>query len=70
MEPGTQPCDGPKFIVFYGMLLSLFTMFCFKCKSSNAKVDIKRNSSMAVVTQCCSACGPMKTFWWNSLPFA
>ena len=50
MEPGTLPCDEPKFIVFYGMLLSLFSMFCFNCKSPNPQVDIRKNGSMAVVT--------------------
>ena len=66
MEPGTLPCDEPKFIVFYGMLMSLFSMFCFSCKSSNPQVDIKRNGSIAVVTQCCHACG--RSFQWNSQP--
>lgn len=69
MEPGTLPCDEPKFIVFYGMLLSLFSMFCFNCKSPNPQVDIKKNGSMAVVTQRCSACGPTRSFQWNSQPY-
>ena len=58
MEPGTLPCDEPKFIVFYGVLMSLFSMFCFNCKTPNPKVDIKKNGTMATVTQICSNCGP------------
>ena len=69
MEPGTLLCDEPKFIVFYGMLLSLFSMFCFNCKSSNPQVDIRKNGSVAVVTQCCSTCGPTRNFQWNSQPY-
>ena len=68
MEPGTLPCDEPKFIVFYGMLLSLFSMFCFNCKSPNLQVDIRKNGSMAVVTQYCSTCGPTRNFQWNRQP--
>lgn len=51
------------------MLLSLFGMFCFNCKIPNPQVDIKKNGSMAVVTQSCTACGPTKTFQWNSQPY-
>lgn len=69
MEPGTLPCDEPKFIVFYGMLISLFSMFCFNCKSPNPQVEIKKKGSMAVVTQCCSICGPTRNFQWNSQPY-
>ena len=69
MEPGTLPCDEPKFIVFYGVLMSLFSMFCFNCKTPNPKVDIKKNGTMATVTQICSNCGPTRNFQWNSQPF-
>ena len=62
IEPGTLPCEEPKFIARYGMILSLFSMFCFNCKRPNPQVGIKRNGSMAVVTQCCSVCGPTKSF--------
>ena len=41
-------------------------MFCFHCKSPNPQVAIKRNGSMAVVTQCCYACE--RHFQWNSQP--
>ena len=51
------------------MLLSLFSMFCFNCKSPNPQVDIRKNDSMAVVTQCCSTCGPTRNFQWNSQPY-
>ena len=40
------------------MVKSLFSMFCFNCKTPNPKVDIKENGTMATVTQICSNCGP------------
>ena len=51
------------------MLMSLFGMFCFNCKTPNPKVDIKKNGTMAMVTQVCSNCGPKRNFQWNSQPF-
>ncbi|CAB3986594.1 THAP domain-containing 2-like, partial [Paramuricea clavata] len=33
VEPGIPAHEEPKFMVFYTMLLNLFTMFCFQCKS-------------------------------------
>ena len=69
VETGTLPCDEPKFIVFYGMLMSLFSMFCFNCKTPYRKVDIKKNCTMATVTQICPTCGQLKNnFEWNSQP--
>jgi hypothetical protein len=69
MDPGTLPCDEPKFIVFYGVLMSLFSMYGFNCKTPNPKVDIKKNGTMATVTQICSNCGPTRNFQRNSQPF-
>jgi solute carrier family 8 (sodium/calcium exchanger) len=56
----------PKFIVFYSMLMSLFSLFCFKCRAGFPKVDIKTCGTMAIVQQCCKSCGGMYT--WRSQP--
>ena len=50
------------------MLMSLFSLFCFNCKMPKPRVEIKRNGSMAKVTQLCSTCGPRRAFQWNSQP--
>lgn len=52
--------DEPKFLVFYSMLVQLFTMVCFKCKSadeSKPNVTLKRNGTMVNVHQHCPKCG-------------
>ena len=50
------------------MLLNLFTMFCFQCKSANPKVSMKRNGTMVTVIQTCSKCMKMP-FIWQSQPY-
>ena len=64
----TEAINQPKFIVFYSMLLALFTMFCFVCKSPNPAVAMATNGTMVTVTQNCRSCGPMKNFKWISQP--
>lgn len=66
-EEGTQPLDEPKFLVFYSMLVSLFSMFCFNCKSTSPGVTVKQCGTMATVTQSCDSCG--KQYQWRSQPF-
>ena len=36
----------PKFLVFYSMLLSLFSMFCFRCKAGKPKVEMKQTGTI------------------------
>ena len=48
--------------------MSLFSLFCFNCKMSKPREEIKRNGSMAEVAQLCSTCGPRRAFQWNSQP--
>ena len=60
--------DEPKFVVFYSMLTSLFSMFCFNCKDPNPNVQVKRNGTMATIIQLCNHCGPSKQFQWRSQP--
>ena len=55
-------------MVFYGMLLSIFSLFCFNCKADNPSVAIKKNGTMASVYQTCKVCGPKKRFQWQSQP--
>ena len=55
-------------MVFYTMLLNLFTMFCFQCKSDSPKVTMKRNGTMVTVVQTCSKY-LNKPFIWRSQPY-
>lgn len=50
------------------MLLNLFTMFCFHCKTENPKVNMKRNGTMVTVVQTCIKC-TNKPFIWRSQPY-
>ena len=58
--------EEPKFIVFQTMLVSLFSLFCFKCKAGSPKVNIKTRGTMAIVEQTCLSCGD--SFSWRSQP--
>ena len=48
-------------------LLTLFSMFCFKCKTENPKVNMTQNGTMVTVRQYCKSCG--ESFTWRSQPF-
>lgn len=67
VEPGTPSYKEPKFIVFFSMLLSLFTMVCFKCNKSELRVTMKQRGTMVVVCQHCTTCGD-NAFSWRSQP--
>ena len=67
VDPGTPTYEEPKFIVFYTMLMSLFTMFCFKCKEKKPKASMKRSGTMVIVSQHCAKCG-QNAFQWRSQP--
>ena len=64
VEPGTPSYNEPKFIVFFSMLLSLFTMVCFKCKKSKPAATMKQRVTMVIVSQHCPKCGEN----WRSQP--
>ena len=68
VDADTKPTDEPKFIVFYNMLLALFELFCFLCKSPQPAVDMMTNGTMVTVIQNCRFCGPTKRFEWMSQP--
>ncbi|XP_063042841.1 uncharacterized protein LOC134437278 [Engraulis encrasicolus] len=68
VEPGTHCFEEPKFIVFFSMLMTLFSMFCFQCKMEKPTVTVKKNGTMAIVTQSCRVCGK-DSFTWRSQPF-
>ena len=68
VEKNTPLENEPKFLVFYSMLLSLFSMFCFRCKSTNPKVEIKPNGTMVTVIQHCKHCLG-NPFTWKSQPY-
>ena len=67
VDPGTPLYQEPKFIVFYTMLLNLFSMFCFKCKEDDATVTMSRTGTMVKVLQDCRNCGD-SSFVWQSQP--
>ncbi|XP_028402099.1 uncharacterized protein LOC114525089 [Dendronephthya gigantea] len=46
----------PKFIVFYSVLVSLFSLFCFECKAQSPSVNVKMHGSMTIVEQTCKSC--------------
>ena len=48
------------------MLMALFQMFCFNCKSSHPTVEVRRTGSMATVVQSCKQC--KKDYHWRSQP--
>jgi len=68
VESGIPVHEEPKFLVFYTMLLNLFTVFCFHCKMGKPKVVMKKNGTMVTVVQTCNNCsnGP---FIWRSQPY-
>ncbi|KAK3743480.1 hypothetical protein QZH41_013093, partial [Actinostola sp. cb2023] len=66
VHPDTPEYDQPKFIVYYKMLLSLFTLFCFNCKASGPSVSMKQEGTMVTITQSCTKC--VDTFVWRSQP--
>lgn len=57
VEPGTPSYNEPKFIVFFSMLLSLFTMMSFSCKKSKPTETMKQRGTMVIVFQHCPKCG-------------
>ena len=66
VDPSTPPYEEPKFIVFYSMLLQLFTLFCFKCKESGPSATMKQTGTLVTVEQNCSKC--KDSFIWRSQP--
>ncbi len=66
IDPDTPEYDEPKFIVFYRMLLSLFTLFCFNCKWNSPSASMRQDGTMVTVTQSCLHCN--KEFVWRSQP--
>ena len=49
------------------MLLSLFSMFCYKCQKANPKVTMKASGTMVTASQHCEKCG-LNAFVWKSQP--
>ena len=66
MEEGKKPCDEPKFVIFYNMLVAIFQLFCFHCKCNNPSIEVCKIGKMASVTQKCNHCG--KLYKWKSQP--
>ena len=68
VEKNTSLESEPKFLVFYSMLLSLFSMFCFRCKAGKPKVEMKQTGTMVTVLQYCKYCEG-NPFTWRSQPY-
>jgi len=66
VDPSMPEYSQPKFIVFYGMLMNIFTLFCFKCKEAAPPVSMKCHGTMVTVTQHCLKCKDV--FEWKSQP--
>ena len=66
VNQNTPVYSEPKFIVFYSMLLSLFSVHCFNCKLGNPAVDMKTYGTMVIVQQSCKNC---RGFKWYSQPY-
>ena len=66
VDPETTSCqDEPKFIVFYSMLLAIFSLFCFKCKSNKPSVTMKQHGTMVIMYPHCFYCRE-NAFVWRS----
>lgn len=68
MEGNTPIENEPKFLVFYSMLVSLFLLFCFRCKTGKPRVAMKQTGTMVTVLQHCSHCGG-NPYTWRSQPY-
>ena len=66
VDSDTPGYDEPKFIMFYSMLLQLFTMFCFNCKGNSPKARMRQCGTLVKVTQTCSQCH--MEYSWKSQP--
>ncbi|CAH3169104.1 unnamed protein product [Pocillopora meandrina] len=66
VDSDTPGYDEPKFIMFYSMLLQLFTMFCFNCKGNSPKARMRQCGTLVKVTQTCSQCH--QEYSWKSQP--
>ena len=58
--------DEIKFIVFQSMLISLFTMFCFKCHHKEPSVEMFKKGTIVQVLQTRDKCN--NSFKWSSQP--
>ncbi len=65
VDPDEKIYNQPFFIVCYGVLASLFSLFCFRCKKEKPVVRMKRNGTMVTVIQDCFTCGS-EAFIWRS----
>ena len=55
-------------MVFYSMLLSLFSIICFKCQKNTPIVEAFKTGTMVTMVQNCPVCGK-GAFRWCSQPF-
>ncbi|RMX43985.1 hypothetical protein pdam_00017572 [Pocillopora damicornis] len=66
IDSDTPGYDEPKFIMFYSMLLQLFTTFCFNCKGNSPKATMRQCGTLVKVLQTCSQCH--QEYSWKSQP--
>ena len=66
VDSGVTMENEPKFIVFYSMLLQLFSLFCFHCKSKGPAIEMFKNGTIVTVVQSCKNCE--HSYTWRSQP--
>ena len=65
VDPEILCQDEPKFIVFYSMLVLIFSMFCFKCRCSKPSLTMKQQGTMVTVYQHCFSFWENAFVWWS-----
>ena len=60
MEEGPKPCDEPKFVIFYNMLVAIFQLFCFHCKCNNPSIEVCKDGESG-------KCNPKMQSLWETI---
>ena len=60
MEEGPKPCDEPKFVIFYNMLVAIFQLFCFHCKCNNPSIEVCKDRENG-------KCNPKMQSLWETI---
>ena len=71
IDPTATPQDEPKFVVFLSCLATLFSMFCFNCKTEKPQLQVSKTGTMVTIVQCCKECSKegRQPFKWHSQPY-
>ena len=71
IDPTATPQDEPKFVVFLSCLATLFSLFCFNCKTEKPQLQVSKTGTMVTIVQCCKECNKegRQPFKWHSQPY-